>query len=266
MMLGLAIAAAVAVAAPAAADPIAEAQHAIAADRIDQAKAMTAEAIAKGANGGRIERLLADLAFASGDNAQALARFETLSNQFPTDPLIAERAGIAALRLRQSAKAALYLERAAALPGATWRAWNALGVAADWDGNWAKADEAYAKARQLAPRSAEVANNQGWSLLLRGRWGDAITPLAEAAALDPSSTRIAANLELARAAEAENLPTRRKRESNADWAARLNDAGFVAWRRGDRKRAVAAFAQAIEVRSEWFDRAANNLAAVEAMK
>lgn len=266
MMLGIAIAAAVAVAAPAAVDPIAEAQHAIAAGRIDQAKAMTAEAVAKGASGGKVERLLADLAFVSGDNPQALARFETLSNRFPKDPLIAERAGIAALRMRHTAKATFYLERATALPGTTWRSWNALGVAADWLGNWARADEAYARARQLAPRSAAAANNQGWSLVLRGNWSDAITPLAEAAALEPSSARIAANLELARAAEAESLPRRRKGESEADWAARLNDAGFVAWRRGDHKRAVAAFAQAIEVRPEWFDRAANNLAVAEATK
>ena len=266
MMFAIAIAAIVAVSDPAAADPIAEAQHAIAAGRIDQAKAMTAEAVAKGATGDKVDRLLADLAFVSGNNPQALARFETLLIRSPKDPLFAERAGIAALRMRQIGKATAYLERATALSGATWRSWNALGVAADWLGDWAKADKAYAKAQELAPSSAEVANNQGWSLLLRGNWSDAIAPLEHAVRLDPSSTRIAANLELARAAEAESLPRRRKGESNANWAARLNDAGFIAWRRGDHKRAVAAFAQAIEVRSEWFDRAANNLAAVEATK
>jgi hypothetical protein len=32
---------------------------------------------------------------------------------------------------------------------------------------------------------------------------------------------------------------------------------------GDRQRATAAFARALEARSQWFDRAANNLATVE---
>jgi tetratricopeptide (TPR) repeat protein len=118
----------------------------------------------------------------------------------------------------------------------------------------------------MAPTSAEVANNSGWSLLLRGRWENAIEPLEIAARLNPSSKRIADNLELARAALADALPKRRSAESAADWAARLNDAGVVARLRGDRKRAVAAFAQAIEARTGWFERAANNLAALESAK
>jgi tetratricopeptide (TPR) repeat protein len=118
----------------------------------------------------------------------------------------------------------------------------------------------------LAPRSPEVANNSGWSLLARGQWHEAIPPLEQAAALDPSSKRIAANLELARAALADGLPERRRGESAADWAARLNDAGMVARLRGDRKRAIAAFARAIEARTDWFERAANNLAATESAK
>ena len=32
---------------------------------------------------------------------------------------------------------------------------------------------------------------------------------------------------------------------------------------GDRQRAIAAFAQALEARTQWFDRAANNLARVQ---
>jgi len=265
-MLGLWIGVVLAATASPPADPIGEAQHAIAAGRIDQAKAMTAEALAKGASGDKIDRLFADLAFASGNNSQALARFEALQPLHPAAPLVPERAGIAALRLRDIAKADSYLKRATALPGASWRAWNALGVAADWQSDWATADDCYAKAATLSPRSAEVANNRGWSLLLRGRWNDAIEPLENAAALDPSSKRIADNLELARAAEADQLPQRRKGESGAEWAARLNDAAVVAKLRGDRKRAVAGFAQAIEARSNWFERAANNLAAIDAVR
>lgn len=265
-MLALWIAVVLATTASAPADPIAEAQHAIAAGRIDQAKAMTAEALAKGSSGDQIDRLLADLAFASGNNSQALARFEALQTQHPSEPLLAERAGIAALRLRETAKAAWYLKRATALPGASWRAWNGLGVAADWQSDWETADDCYAKAAKLSPGNAQVANNRGWSLLLRGRWKDAIEPLENAAARDPSSKRIADNLELARAAEADQLPRRRKGERAADWAARLNDAAVVAKLRGDRKRAVAGFAQAIEARSNWFERAANNLAAIDAVQ
>jgi Flp pilus assembly protein TadD len=265
-MIAIIIATAIAASAPAAADPITEAQHAIGAGRLDQARAMTAQAVATGASGDKIDRLLADLAFATGNHAEALARFEALMRRSPNEPVLAERAGIAALRLRENGKAAAYLSRATKQPGASWRAWNALAVSADRQGDWPTADTAYARARAMAPTSAEVANNSGWSLLLRGRWENAIEPLEIAARLDPSSKRIADNLELARAALADALPKRRNGESAADWAARLNDAGVVARLRGDRKRAVAAFAQAIEARTGWFERAANNLAALQGAK
>jgi len=116
---------------------------------------------------------------------------------------------------------------------------------------------------ELAPDRAEVLNNQGWSLMLRGRWADALPLLERAAAIDPKSHRIADNLELAKAALSEDLPRRQSGESDADWAARLNDAGVLAAAGGDRKRAVAAFAQALEASNSWFARAANNLAIVE---
>jgi tetratricopeptide (TPR) repeat protein len=262
-MIALWITAALVATPPLAVDRIAEARHAIAVGRIDQAKAMTAEAVALGASGDQVDRLLADLAFVSDRPDQALARFEALMLKAPNEPALAERAGLAALRLRQTDKAATYLRRATTQHGATWRAWNGLAVAADRQGDFATADRAYATARDMAPDSAEVANNQGWSLLLRGRWQDAVAPLEQAAALNPSSTRIADNLELARSAQAVSLPERRAGESAADWAARLNDAGIVAGMQGNRKRAIAAFAQAIEARTEWFERAANNLAAME---
>jgi tetratricopeptide (TPR) repeat protein len=101
---------------------------------------------------------------------------------------------------------------------------------------------------------------------MRGRWQDAIAPLERAAALDAKSSRIADNLELARAAVAEGLPKRKPGENDESWAARLNDAGVVAQLRGDRKRAIAAFSQALQARNKWFDRAANNLSLAEARK
>jgi hypothetical protein len=83
----------------------------------------------------------------------------------------------------------------------------------------------------------------------------------KAAPRDPKSSRIANNLELARAALASDLPKRRPGEDDRAWAARLNDAGVAALLLGDKQRAVAAFAQALEASGSWYDRAANNLKA-----
>lgn len=259
----LLLAATLAAAAPPTADPLGEAAHAIAAGRLDQARIMVAAAIKSGAKGEAVERLLADLAFRSGDFHSALGRYEALLKTNSGNAFLAERAGISAIKTGDLARAAVHLERATESSAASWRAWNARGVLADHAGDWDLADRSYSRASALGPGRPEVANNLGWSLLIRGSWAEAAKQLERAAALDPKSRRIADNLDLARTAVSEDLPKRRRGESDSDWAARLNDAGVIARLRGDRKRAIAAFARAIEARSLWFERAANNLALVQ---
>jgi tetratricopeptide (TPR) repeat protein len=243
--------------------PLGEAAHAIQAGRLDQARLMIGNAVKAGARGPEVDRLVADLAYASGDHAGALPRYLQLLVGNPNDGVLYERAGLSAMNVRNLAQAEKLLERATAFPTATWRAWNARGIAADYRSDWAVADESYAKALALASDRPEVVNNLGWSLLARGRWAEALANFERAAAMDPKSARIAANLELARAAMSEDLPKRRPGESEADWAARLNDAGVIAKVQGNNRKAVAAFTQAIEARSQYYARAANNLATAQ---
>ena len=200
LALLFAVPAAIATAQPAPTRGLAEAAHAIEAGRLEQARIMVNAAVAQGVSGDTLDRLLADLAFAERNYVTALARYETLIMAHPAEARLSERAGVAALHLRQLPKATAHLDKATASPGSTWRAWNARGVAADYASDWATADRSYARALALAPNEGEIANNLGWSLLMRGRWQEAIDPLERAAALSPKSMRIAHNLELARAA------------------------------------------------------------------
>ena len=243
-----------------------EVGRAISAGRLDQARSMLATAMAAGAKGEPVDRLLADLAMARGEDAQALAMYRQLLANHPDETLLLERAGIASLRLGQLAEATSLLDRATSQPNAGWRAWNGRGVAADRQSRWEEADAAYARASELDLSRAEIANNQGWSLMLRGRWQEAVSAFERAAAIDSKLPRLANNLELARAAVAAELPSRVSGESDESYSARLNDAGVVAASAGQTKRAEAAFAQALEVRSRWYARAADNLAALAGPK
>lgn len=243
-----------------------EAAHALAAGRPEQARQMIAAAVAAGESGSRVDRLLADLAFAQRNWPGAFAGYKALLATSPNDSDLLLQAGLSGLRSGALAESVAILDRATARPSAGWRAWNARGVAADWQRDWAKADKAFARAAALSPDNPQVLNNLGWSNLLRGNWTAALAPLGRAARLAPGDRRIAANLDLARSAIAESLPSRRRGETNEDYAARLNDAGVAAYRRGDRAKAIAAFAQALETSDHWFTRAANNLATVESLK
>jgi len=266
MILGLVAAASVA-AQPlptATVDPsiLKDASHAILGGRLEEAKLIIARAVAAGVTGPPVERVTADLAFASGDYSQALGIYQRLVASSAKQAGDCTKGAISALEVGRVTEAKPLVECAVSAPHASWRAWNARGVLADFTNDWATADESYARAHQLAPNEARIVNNQGWSKLLRGEWAAAIPFLQEAATLDGKSRRIANNLELAKAALAADLPRRRSGEPDQDWAARLNDAGVAAELLGDRKRAVAAFTQALDASPVWYDRASNNLKAL----
>ena len=244
--------------------PLVEASKAIEAGRLDQARIMIGKAVAAGAQGAAVDRLLADLAFRSGDMPQALSRYETLASTTSASVAVVEGAGLSALKLGQWARGRKWIEQATAMPDASWKAWNALGILADVRSDFRAADRAYDKALQLSPDEPDLLNNFGWSLMLRGRWADAVRILERGRRIDPRSSRLQNNLELARAAIADDLPMRRPGESDEEWSARLNDAGVAAQLNGDNARALAAFTRAIEARPVWFERAANNLKQVQA--
>jgi tetratricopeptide (TPR) repeat protein len=236
-----------------------DASHAIEAGRLKEAKLLIARAVSQGARGAPIERLTADLAFASRKYVEACSAYQRLAQSPDKQPGDCEKGAIAALEIGRTADAKPLSECAVASPDASWRAWNARGVLADFEQDWTQADKSYARAHQLAPDEARVINNQGWSKLLRGDWADAVPFFELAATLDSGSRRIVNNLELAKAALAADLPQRRAGESDRAWSVRLNDAGVAAELLGDRKRAVAAFTQALDASPVWYDRASNNL-------
>lgn len=223
---------------------------------------MLGAAIAVGAKGEPVDRLLADLEYASGKYDRALGYYQSLLTAHPDEALLLERAGISALRMGQVEQAVALLDRGTRVPGAGWRAWNARGVAADRQGRWDEALAAYDRADGLGASHGEVANNRGWSLMLQGDWAGALDAFERAAQIDPKLPRLANNLELARDAMSAGLPARRVGETDDAYSARLNDSGVIAEAAGDKGKAKAAFAQAVQLRSRWYALAAENLAGV----
>jgi len=147
-MIPALVAALLAVQAAAGPDPR-EIEHAIEADRLEQARQMLAEAMAAGQSGVEIDRLAADLAFAKEKWATAQVSYAALLHANPNDERSAVRAAIASLMLGDSVKAAAFVDAAIALNSSSWEAWNAKGVLCDLGRDWTCADEAFAKARGI---------------------------------------------------------------------------------------------------------------------
>lgn len=243
--------------------PIDEAEHALGAGRVEQAQRMLSRMIAAGERGERIDRLRAATAAASGRHAEALSLYAALAARHPGDAAAAGGAARSAFRLGKLRDAKGWSDLAIAGSGADWRDWNLCGVVADAGADFARADQCYEKALELAPGQARILNNQGWSFLLRGHWEAAAKLFRSSLAVDPASRIARSNLDLAEAALSSELPARRAGESASDYAARLNDAGVIAQAAGDRMRAKAAFANALTLRPAWSARIARNLADLE---
>src|SRR5689334_16062873 len=131
MIFALLAAAALAAAEPSVDQSLTEASIALEAGRVEQARLMIGAAVKGGAQGSSIDRLLADLAFATADYKGALPRYQLLLASGIADARMYERAGIAALKLRDFDQGTRLLDKATGFPNASWRAWDARGVAAD---------------------------------------------------------------------------------------------------------------------------------------
>ena len=114
-----------------------DARHAIAVGRLKEARLVISRAVASGASGPIVERLLADLAFQSGKFDEAASRFQHLAASNQRDAHVCEAGGLAALHLGRWDAAKSLVECATAFPQSSWRAWNARGVIADHEADWA---------------------------------------------------------------------------------------------------------------------------------
>ncbi|RDV03972.1 tetratricopeptide repeat protein [Undibacter mobilis] len=104
--------------------------------------------------------------------------------------------GRAAYRANHFREAERLFHRATQLDPRSSEAWIGLAASADRLRDFAQADRAYSKAREIAGPTAEVLNNQGYSYMLRGDMKRARDSLNAAQRLDPANTYVANNLAL----------------------------------------------------------------------
>lgn len=84
-------------------------------------------------------------------------------------------------------------------------AWLGLAAAYDNLGRYDLADRAYEKANKLAGETLEIANNRGYSFMLRGNGKRALEQFERARILDPNNTVILNNIQILELAQ---RPTR----------------------------------------------------------
>lgn len=202
--------------------------QAIDAGRLTQAEAMLR---AEASNGlAERDRLQARLAVKAGRDEQALALFSGPEMAASLDCSDRIYAATAALRLRRLELASSLLKPALESCSGNARIWDLWGIAGDFDRNWSQADDAYRRAGALASDDADIPNDLAASLMLRGRFRDALRQLDRARLLRGGDRRIENNIDIARGAlglepliDAADSPERRaERYANAARSAFAN--------------------------------------------
>lgn len=208
-----------------------------------------------------IERIRAKLAFSEARYGDARAAFEKILVTEPADCDALEGAGIAAARAHEDKRAQARLQQARGQCTLSWRAWNTLGVLADHAGQWMAAGDAYARARALAPREPAVLNNMGYSLILQGRYADALVLLRQARGFAPADQKSVNNFDVATVAAGRSLNM--SGDNDGDRARRLNNAGYAAMLEGRPDEAREYLKESQRVDPNFSERTANNLRMAE---
>ena len=89
-----------------------------------------------------------------------------------------------------------YFRRAAETHATDAEAWLGLAAAYDQLRRFDLADRAYAQAIRIAGTTVEIINNQGYSLMLRGKYPEAAAKFAQAARRAPENVYVKNNIRL----------------------------------------------------------------------
>jgi Flp pilus assembly protein TadD len=243
---------------------VAEVQRALDEQRLIDAGRMLDSAQVAGIRDPRLLALGGDLNLRRGRLNAALASYRAAE----ADPAMRARAlqgqGITLSLQGRSDEAMAMLKRAVEADPAAWRAWNALGREYDNRTQWSQAEDAYAQAMSASGGDALVLNNRGYSRLLQHRRDEAVADFVAALGKRPSFTEARTNLRIALAMRGD-YDRALSGGAPDDQAALLNNAGFAAGMRGDYAKAEVLLAQALELKSEYYARASENLKVVRAL-
>lgn len=184
----------------------------------------------------------------------------------PTHAAAGTDLGILYLEARQyeAAKTQL-LPVVEATDSAPWRAYNALGILADMDGDPVMAEQLYQQALAANPGSPRVLNNLGYSRYLVGDWVGARKALELALTTDPSYELAWRNLGLVQAREKNYTAALEALGRTGEESEAYNDVGFVSMMAGDYSQALAFFNQAMRLSPAYYVTASENARNAERM-
>ena len=176
----------------------------------------------------------------------------------PKNLKVLEQYGLLLLKDRKYALAKATLEQVVAKQQ-SWSAYNGLGIIANVQGEFPKAEALFRKADTILPNSPELLNNIGFALYSAYRFPEALAYYSKALQINPNFKKAIYNYALLQArlgkydiAYDAFVKVASEEEAN-------NNVGYIAMERGDYKKANNYFQEAIRLSPEYYKKANDNL-------
>ena len=201
---------------------------------------------------------MTDLYVQLGKNELAEVSLKIIVDQQPKNLKVLEQYGLLLLKNRKYALAKATLEQVVARQK-SWSAYNGLGIIANVQGEYPKAEALFRKADAILPNSPELLNNIGFSLYSAYRFPEALAYYNKALQINPNFKKAIYNYALLQArlgkydiAYDAFVKVASEEEAN-------NNVGYIAMERGDYKKANNYFQEAIRLSPEYYKKANDNL-------
>lgn len=192
---------------------------------------------------------------------------ESVSQQIlhidPANGFALEQLGLLRLAAGDLEAAENTLTRAVAVEPLRWRAWNGLGVVADFRARFEEAGSHFDRALEIVPGHPKLLANLGWSRLLAGNVSEAESLLRRALEMDPEATTTEANLAFSIAMQGRYDEAMILYTNQFSRAVAANNIGYAAALRDDRAAANKYLSMALELMPSYYRKAVNNLALVD---
>ncbi|MCK9394503.1 MAG: tetratricopeptide repeat protein [Methylobacter sp.] len=246
-------------------DAVLKAEKAAQSGKMDLAQLYYIKAYDLEPNNVQVLQKMADLYVELKKYDLAEVSFKLILKQHPDDLKTTEQYGLLLIKQRNYPEAEENLGRVVAKQQ-SWRAYNGLGIIANLQGDYLKAESFFKKADSILPNSPELLNNMGFALYSADKLDEAASYYIKALQINPGFKRAIYNYALlqARLSKYEEAYIAFAKASSP--AEANNNTGYIAMMNGDYAEANNYLQEAIKSSPRFYKKANDNLMRLEILE
>jgi len=246
-------------------DAVLKAEKAARSGKMDLAQLYYIKAYDLEPNNIRVLQKMADLYTGLKKYDLAEVSLKLILQQQPSNLKAIEQYGLVLIKLRKYSDAEKQLAQVADRQQ-SWPAYNGLGIIANLQGDYLKAENFFKKADSIAPNSPELLNNIGFALYSADKLAEAESYYLKALQINPDFKKAIYNYGLLQARLSNYEKARIAFAKVSSPAEADNNTGYIAMMNGDYVEANNYLQEAINVSPRFYKKANDNLKRLETLE